>query len=68
MTKSAERLIVKAWGAGIPYSHVQIVDNLYWNYFHSAEAAPFSTAHLIVNCYIDPSDPTYQGRPADPTL
>jgi len=68
MTKEAEKLLIKAYGAGINYSHVQIVDNLYWNYFHSAEAAPFSTAHLIVNAYIDPSDPTYQGRPADPTL
>jgi len=68
MTKAAERLIVKAYGAGIPYSHVQIVDNLYWNYFHPAEQAPFSTAHLIVNAYIDPADATYQGRPADPSL
>ena len=68
MTKDAERLILKAYGAGIPYSHVQIVDNLFWNYFHPQEQAPFSTAHLITNAYIDTADPTYQGRPADPTL
>ncbi len=68
MTKDVERLLIKAYGAGIPYSHVQIVDTLYWNYLHPAEAAPFSTAHLIVNTWIDPSDPTYQGRPADPSL
>jgi ABC-type transport system substrate-binding protein len=67
-TKDAERLILKAWGAGSIYSHVQIVDTLYWNYFKASESAPFSTAHLIVNAWIDKTDPTYQGRPADPSL
>jgi ABC-type transport system substrate-binding protein len=68
MTKDAERLILKAWGAGFIYSHVQIVDTLYWNYLHASENAPFSTAHLIVNAWFDKTDPTYQGRPADPSL
>jgi len=68
LNKQAERLILKAWGAGQIYSHVQIVDTLNWNYFHPWENAPFSTAHLIVNAWIDPADPSSQGRPPDPTL
>ena len=68
LNKQAERLIMQNYGAGQLYSHVQIVDTLYWNYFHPAENAPFSTAHLIVNQWIDPADPTYQGRPADPAI
>jgi len=66
--QDAERIIVKNYGAGVMYSHVQIVDTLYWNYYHPQENAPFSTAHLITNAFIDPSDATYSGRPADPTL
>ncbi len=65
LAKDAERLILKAYGAGIPYSHVQITNTLYWNYYHAHEAAPFSTAHLYVNSWIDKDDPTYQGRPSD---
>jgi len=66
--QAVDRILLKNYGAGVQYSHVQIVDTLNWNYFHPAENAPFSTAHLIVNQWIDPADPTYQGRPADPTL
>ncbi len=65
LAKDAERLILKAYGAGVPYSHVQITNTLYWNYYHAHEAAPFSTAHLYVNSWIDKDDPTYQGRPSD---
>jgi ABC-type transport system substrate-binding protein len=68
MTRDAERLLLKAWGGGRPYSHVQISNTLYWNYYHSAESAPFSTAHLAVNVWIDTADPTYQGRPSDAGL
>lgn len=32
------------------------------------EQVPFPTAHLVVNASIEPSDATYQGRPADPSL
>lgn len=66
--KAAERIILKNYGAGLMYSHVQIVDTLWWNYFHPQEAAGFNTAHLITNAWIDPADPTYTGRPPDPTL
>jgi peptide/nickel transport system substrate-binding protein len=65
LTKDAQRLLLKAYGAGIPYSHVQIVNTLWHNYFHPSEAAPFSTAHLTVNAWIDKDDPSYQGRPSD---
>jgi len=66
--KAAERIILKNYGAGEMYSHVQIVDTLYWNYYHPQEAAAFNTAHLIVNAWINPADPTYTGRPPDPAL
>ena len=62
MTKDVERMLLKAYGAGRPYSHVQITNTLYWNYYKPAESAPFSTAHLLANAWIDPDDPTYQGR------
>ncbi len=65
MTREAERLLLKNWGGGRIYSHVQIVNSLSWNYLHGSEGAPFSTAHLVVNTWIDPDDPTYQGRPGD---
>ncbi len=65
LTREAERLLIKAYGGGRPYSHVQITNTLYWNYYHAHEAAPFSTAHLYVNAWIDKDDPTYQGRPSD---
>jgi len=66
--QDAERLLLKNYGAGVMYSHVQIVDTLYWNYYHPQETAPFSTAHLITNAWMDTADATYSGRPADPTL
>ncbi len=65
MTKEAERMLLKAYGGGRPYSHVQITNNLYWNYYHPHEPASFNTAHLYPNSWIDPADPTYQGRPSD---
>ncbi|MCZ2111589.1 MAG: ABC transporter substrate-binding protein [Dehalococcoidia bacterium] len=65
LTHDAEKLLLKAYGAGRAYSHVAITNTLAWNYYHPREAAPFNTAHLIVNAWIDPSDPTYQGRAAD---
>ncbi len=68
MTREAERLLLKAYGGGRPYSHVQITNTLAWNYWHGPESAPFSTAHLMVNAWIDPDDPTYQGRPSDAGL
>jgi len=64
----AERILTKNYGAGVMYSHVQIVDTLNWNYFHPQETAPFSTAHLINNAWLDSGDPTYAGRPADPQI
>jgi len=66
--QDAERILLKNYGAGVMYSHVQIVDTLYWNYFHPQETAPFSTTHLITNAWIDPSDATYAGRPPDPAV
>mgnify|MGYP003479596390 CR=1 FL=1 len=43
----------------------QITNTLVWNYYPGSESAPFSTAHLgAMYNWIDPADPTYQGRPA----
>lgn len=68
MTREAERLLLKAYGGGRPYSHVQITNSFVWNYYHPAESASFSTAHLDINAWLDPDDPTYQGRPSDAGL
>lgn len=65
LVHEADRLLIKAHGGGRAYSHVQITNTLAWNYFHSREAAPFNTAHLTVNAWIDTADPTYQGRASD---
>lgn len=62
MTRDVERALLKSWGGGRIYSHVQITNTLYWNYFKPAESAPFSTAHLLANAWIDTDDPTYSGR------
>lgn len=62
MTRDVERALLKSYGAGRMYSHLQITNTLYWNYFNAAESAPFSTAHLLANAWIDPADPTYSGR------
>lgn len=65
MTREVERLLLKNYGGGRIYSHLQITNTLIWNYLHTAESAPFSTAHLgAMYNWIDPADPTYQGRPA----
>ena len=68
LTREAERLLIKAYGGGRSYSHVQITNSFVWSYYHPAESASFSTAHLDVNAWLDPSDPTYQGRPSDSGL
>ena len=65
MTREIERTLLKNYGGGRIYSHLQITNTLIWNYLHTAESAPFSTAHLgAMYGWIDPADPTYQGRPA----
>ncbi|MCO5202539.1 MAG: ABC transporter substrate-binding protein [Chloroflexi bacterium] len=65
MTREVERKLLKAYGGGRIYSHMQITNTLRWNYYHAAESAPFSTAHLTaMYAWIDPDDPTYQGRPS----
>lgn len=67
ITKDIERILLANFGAGVPYSHVQITNSLTWNYVHPIERSPFSTAHLVAaNTWFDPDDPTYQGRAADP--
>jgi len=65
MTREVERMLLKSYGGGRIYSHLQITNTLVWNYYHGSESAPFSTAHLgAMYNWIDPADPTYQGRPA----
>jgi ABC-type transport system substrate-binding protein len=65
MTREIERTLLKNYGGGRIYSHLQITNTLRWNYYHAAESAPFSAAHLTAMYgWIDPADPTYQGRPA----
>lgn len=65
MTREVERKLLKAYGGGRIYSHLQITNTLIWNYYHAPESAPFSTAHLgAMYGWMDPDDPTYQGRPS----
>ncbi len=69
ITKDVERILLANFGAGIPYSHVQITNSLSWNYVHPIERSPFSTAHLTAaDTWIDPDDATYQGRAPDPDI
>jgi peptide/nickel transport system substrate-binding protein len=65
MTKEVEIELIKAYGAGIPYNMITIGNTLVHNYYHPTENQPFVTAHQFASrAYIDPKDPTYQGRPA----
>ena len=63
--KEINRELLKAYGAGIPYSLMGVTSTLVWNYYKSAEVAPFVTAHLLgTDAYFDQKDPTWSGRPA----
>ncbi len=63
--KEVNREVLKAYGAGIPYSLIGVTSTLIHNYYHPAELAPFVTAHLTgTDSYFDQKDPTWSGRPA----
>jgi len=65
MTKEVEVELIKAYGAGIPYNMITIGNTLAHNYYHPTENQPFVTAHQFASrAYIDPKDPSFQGRPA----
>jgi len=63
--KEVNRELLKAYGAGIPYSLMGVNSTLVWNYYHTAEAAPFVTSHLVgTDSWFDQKDPTWAGRQA----
>ncbi|MFN8617971.1 MAG: ABC transporter substrate-binding protein [Dehalococcoidia bacterium] len=63
--KEVNRELLKAYGAGIPYSLIGVTSTLVWNYYKTAEVAPFVTAHLLgTDAYFDQKDATWSGRPA----
>ncbi|MEO8540469.1 MAG: ABC transporter substrate-binding protein, partial [bacterium] len=63
--KEVNRELVKAYGAGIPYTLMGVTSTLVHNYYKTAENAPFVTAHLLgPNAYFDQKDPTWSGRSA----
>jgi ABC-type transport system substrate-binding protein len=63
--KEVNRELLKAYGAGIPYTLMGVTSTLVWNYYKPAEVAPFVTAHLLgTDSYFDQKDPTWSGRPA----
>ena len=63
--KEVERELLKAYGAGIPYSLMGVTSTLVWNYFKSQESAPFVTSHLVgTDAWFDQKDPTWSGRQA----
>jgi len=63
--KEVERELLKAYGAGIPYSLIGVNSTLIWNYYKPAESAPFVTAQQFgTQAWFDQKDPTWSGRPA----
>jgi peptide/nickel transport system substrate-binding protein len=63
--KEVERELLKAYGAGIPYSLIGVGSTLVHNYYKTPEIAPFVTAHLYgTDAWFDQKDPTWSGRPA----
>ena len=63
--KEVMRELLKAYGAGIPYSLIGVGSTLVHNYYKTAEVAPFVTAHLLgADAWFDQKDPSWQGRPA----
>ena len=65
LCKEIERLLLKNWGAGIPYNVIQVINTLRWNYYKSGEDAPFVNSHNFYrDSWFDRNDPTWQGRPA----
>jgi peptide/nickel transport system substrate-binding protein len=63
--KEVMRELLKAYGAGVPYSLVGLTRNMRWNYYHTGENAPFvTTQQLGTDAWFDQTDPTWQGRPA----
>jgi ABC-type transport system substrate-binding protein len=63
--KEVERELLKAYGAGVPYSLIGVTSTLVWNYYHAAENAPFVTAQQFgTQAYMDQKDPTWADRKA----
>jgi peptide/nickel transport system substrate-binding protein len=63
--KEVNRELLKAYGAGIPYSLMGVTSTLIHNYYHPAELAPFVTAQQFgTAAWFDQKDPTWSGRPA----
>ena len=63
--KEVNRELLKAYGAGIPYNLIGVGSTLIHNYYHTAESAPFVTAHQYgTQAWFDQKDPTWSGRPA----
>ncbi|MGE5594723.1 MAG: ABC transporter substrate-binding protein, partial [Hyphomicrobiales bacterium] len=63
LSKQFVKLAAQDWGLGIPYTLDGVVTVLTWNYYHYREVAPFVITHMTATgSYIDPSDPTFQGR------
>ena len=63
--QSRRPLLLKAYGAGIPYNLIGVGSTLIHNYYHTAESAPFVTSHQTgTQAWFDQKDPTWSGRPA----
>jgi len=63
--KEVNRELLKAYGAGVPYSLVGVGSTLVWNYYHPTKTAPFVTSQQFgTDAWFDQKDPTWSGRPA----
>ncbi len=64
LSKQVMDLLLKNWGAGIPYSLVGLSNSLRWNYFKYPEAVPFVQQHqAATQFWFDQTDPTWASRP-----
>jgi len=63
LNKQIENLLLKNWGAGIPYNVNGVGSTLYWNYVHPIESASFVLENrTATDAWFNQTDPTWAGR------
>ncbi len=63
LNKQVDRLVLKNWGAGVPYNVNGVGSTLYWNYVHPIESASFVNENrTATDAWFNQSDPTWSGR------
>lgn len=63
LNQQVDRLILKNWGAGVPYNVNGVGSTLYWDYVHPIESASFVNSNrTATDAWFNQSDPTWAGR------